>query len=122
MAEGAGNRWYYLALTCLALVLALTTWFSATAVTPELTTRWSLTSSEAAWLTNGVQAGFVVGALTASVLSLADIWRMQHLMAGAALLGGIANAALLVEPSARPAPSSPASSPALRPPVFIPRK
>ena len=100
MDESAGNRWFYLALTCLAVVLSLTTWFSATAVIPELTVRWSLTGTEAAWLTNGVQAGFVVGALTASILSLADIWRMQHLMAGAALLGGIANAALLIEPNA----------------------
>ncbi len=100
MAEDDANRWFYLGLTCVALVLSLTTWFSATAVIPELTVRWALTSSEAAWLTNGVQAGFVVGALTASALSLADIWRMQYLMAGAALLGAIANAALLFEPDA----------------------
>lgn len=96
----AGNRWFYLALTCFAVVLSLTTWFSATAVIPELTTHWSLSPSQAAWLTNGVQAGFVVGALTASFLSLADIWRMQHLMAGAALLAGLANLALLIEPGA----------------------
>ena len=42
MAEGDGNRWFYLGLTCLAVVLSLTTWFSATAVIPELTIRWSL--------------------------------------------------------------------------------
>ncbi len=100
MGKPDANRWFYLALTCLALVLALTTWFSATAVIPELTLRWSLTGSEAAWLTNGVQAGFVVGALTASILSLADIWRMQYLMAAAAVVGAVANAMLLVEPSA----------------------
>ncbi len=34
-AEDAA-RWRVLALVCLALVLAMTTWFSATAVTPEL--------------------------------------------------------------------------------------
>lgn len=96
----AENRWTHLALTCIAVVLSLTTWFSATAVIPELKVRWSLSSTETAWLTNGVQAGFVIGALTASFLSLVDIWRLRYLMSAGALFGGFANAALLLEPGA----------------------
>lgn len=100
MAEPDANRWFYLFLSCLAVVLPLTTWFSATAVLPGLTQHWSLSGSEAAWLTNGVQAGFVIGALISSILSLADIWRLQYLMAASALVAGIANAALLIDPGA----------------------
>lgn len=97
MPEG---RWRALFLTALGAILSLATWFSATAVIPELTRQWSLSNTEAAWLTNGVQAGFVVGALVSSLLSLADVWRLQRMMAGAALLGAAANSLLLLEPGA----------------------
>ncbi|HEY3483928.1 MAG TPA: hypothetical protein VGK49_01035, partial [Ilumatobacteraceae bacterium] len=52
------------ALTVLAigLVLSMTTWFSATAVLPQLRDDWSLSSTGASWLTIAVQLGFVVGA------------------------------------------------------------
>ena len=47
------NRWTFLALACLAELLALTTWFSATAIMPELQARWQLGGGASAWLTNG---------------------------------------------------------------------
>ena len=43
------------------MVLSLTTWFSATAITPELTKLWALSSFTVVWLSNGVQIGFVRG-------------------------------------------------------------
>lgn len=92
------HKWRALALTGLAVVLSMTTWFSATAIIPELSKSWSLTPAEAAWLTNGVQAGFVLGALASSVMSLADVWPMTRLMTGAAILAALANAVLLLEP------------------------
>ena len=55
----AGQKWRALALTGLAVILSLTTWFSATAVLPELAAAWVLTPGQTAWLTNAVQAGFV---------------------------------------------------------------
>lgn len=97
MARQAG-RWSFLALACLAVVLSLTTWFSATAVVPELIVRWRLGPTAAAWLTNGVQAGFVAGALVSSVLALPDRWRLHRMMAGSAALAGLANLVLLAEP------------------------
>ena len=96
-ASGQG-KWQALGLTGLAVVLSLTTWFSATAIAPELSQVWSLTPSEAAWLTNAVQLGFVVGALGISLLSLADALPLTRLMAGSACLAAIANAVLLLEP------------------------
>ncbi len=97
-AAPAGAPGRALALAGLAVVLSMTTWFSATAVVPELTRDWALGPSAAAWLTNGVQAGFVAGALVSSLLALADVWPLTRLMAGAALLAAAANAALLLEP------------------------
>jgi MFS family permease len=94
------GRWSFLVLGCLAVVLSLTTWFSATAVMPELKVQWRLSPSAAAWLTNGVQAGFVFGALASSILGLPDRWRLNRMMAGAACLAGAANFALLAEPGA----------------------
>ncbi|MDX8452314.1 MFS transporter [Mesorhizobium sp. VK9D] len=98
--SGEERRWSFLALACLAVVLSLTTWFSATAVIPELKARWQLGAAAAAWLTNGVQAGFVFGALTSSILGLPDRWRLNRMMAGAAALAGAANLVLLTEPGA----------------------
>ena len=52
-----------LALLAIALVLAMTTWFSATAVIPQLRAEWDLSRTSASWLTIAVQLGFVAGAL-----------------------------------------------------------
>ncbi len=99
MQSGA-SRWSFLAVACLAVVLSLTTWFSATAVVPELIVRWQLSATAAAWLTNGVQAGFVAGAIGSSIFGLPDRWPLNRMMAGAAALAGAANLALLAEPGA----------------------
>ncbi|SMC58334.1 MFS transporter [Rhizobium sp. RU36D] len=88
-----------LSLLCLAVVASMTGWFSATSVTPELVRLWSLSPSDTAWMTNGVQIGFVSGALLSSFVNLPDIVRLNRLMAVSAFLAALANAALLLEPS-----------------------
>lgn len=98
-ADDAG-RWQALAVIALAVVLSLTTWFSATAITPELKAAWTLSDTAIAWLTNAVQMGFVVGALLASLVNLPDLIRLNRLMAAAASLAALANAGLLLEPGA----------------------
>ncbi len=65
--EKFAGRWPALALLALALVLSMTTWFSATAVIPQLRVQWELSDSAAAWLTIAVQLGFVCGALISQV-------------------------------------------------------
>ncbi|RWH70053.1 MFS transporter [Mesorhizobium sp.] len=92
------ERWRVLSLLCLAVVLSLTTWFSATAILPELRQELALGASAEAWLTNGVQVGFVLGALAASLVNLPDLVRLSHLMAAAALVAALANATLLFHP------------------------
>lgn len=91
--------WRVLALLCFAVVLSMSVWFSATAVSPELISAWHLADATAAWMTNGVQIGFVSGALLASLVNLPDIVRLNRLMAASAMLAALANAGLLLEPS-----------------------
>lgn len=61
-----------LALLAVALVLAMSTWFSTAAVLGQLRDSWELTEAEASWLTIAVQLGFVGGALISASTSLAD--------------------------------------------------
>jgi MFS family permease len=91
------SRCRVLAVLSIAIVLSLTTWFSATAITPELKREWHLSPFVLSWLTNGVQIGFVCGALAASLVNLPDIVRLNGLMALSALLAAAANASLLLQ-------------------------
>ena len=91
-------QWRTVGFTCLAIVLSLTTWFSATAVLPELSVVWSLTAQQSAWITGAVQAGFIIGALASSALALPDRFSLTRLMAFSALLAAVANSVLLIEP------------------------
>jgi MFS family permease len=54
------------------LLLLKSTWFSATAVIPQVRVEWQLSADAAAWLTIAVQWGFVTGALLSAVLTVAD--------------------------------------------------
>ncbi len=91
-------RWQALGMTGVAVVLTLSTWFSATAVAPEIAYDLDLRTGQIAWLTNAVQAGFVVGALAASFFALADIWPMKRLLALGAICAGLSNALILADP------------------------
>jgi MFS family permease len=72
----------------------MTTWFSASAVVPQLRDEWGLSDTSAAWLTIAVQLGFVTGAILSAVLNVADILSTRLvLLAGAA---GAAGANLLL--------------------------
>lgn len=74
-------------------------WFAASAVSPQLAREWHLDPSEVGWLTTIVQLGFVVGTAVSALLNLADILPSRLLFAGSALIGAIANAALLLSTS-----------------------
>jgi MFS family permease len=71
--EPIPGRGRALALLAAALVLSMTTWFSASAVVPQLRAEWGLGDTAAAWLTIAVQLGFVAGAVVSSVLNVADV-------------------------------------------------
>src|SRR6185437_6165944 len=73
-------------------------WFSASAITPQLRSIWGLTTAEGGWLTTIVQLGFVCGTAVAAILNLADIFPAGRLFSDSALLGAVANAAILAAP------------------------
>src|SRR5688572_15740787 len=64
------GKWPTLLWLSLATLLAMATWFSASAVVPALTAAWDLDEAGRAWLTMSVQAGFVVGALGSALLNV----------------------------------------------------
>lgn len=79
-----------------AMLLGMATWFSAGAVVPQLVAEFSLGGSQTAWLTLGVQVGFVLGALTLAISSLADRIGPRQLLALGAAAAGLVNLLLLV--------------------------
>jgi MFS family permease len=94
--EQTASRWQALALLALALVLSMTTWFSASAVIAQLRQEWSLSDGAATWLTIAVQLGFVCGALFSSFLNLSDIVPPRHVIAGGAVGAASVNALLVI--------------------------
>ena len=76
-------------------LLALSLWFSASAVAPQLADAWHLDTGEVAGLTSWVQLGFVVGAVVSAVFSLADVVPSRRLFMMSAIVGGVANLGLL---------------------------
>src|SRR5262245_56568110 len=94
------ERWRALALLAVALVLSMTTWFSASAVIHQLRDDWDLSATAAAWLTIAVQLGFVCGALVSAFLNLSDIIPPKHVMLGGTLGAAAANALVEVAGSA----------------------
>lgn len=97
------HRWRVLALLATAELLGMSLWFAASAIAPQLQQLWHLSSSETGWLTAIVQLGFVAGTAVAALLNLADVMSSRLYFAGAALLGALVNAALLITPGYRSA-------------------
>ena len=89
-----GPKWRTLGLLALAVLLAMSLWFSASAVVPQLTAVWRLSGGQQSWLTMSVQIGFVVGTLLSALLNLADRLSLRWLIAGSALAGAACNAAI----------------------------
>ena len=105
------RKWRALALLATAELFAMALWFSATAVAPDLAAEWGLSAVERAWLTNAVQVGFVVGALTLGsalphlLRAVGGVGRPRAVLLGAALLAVVGGAlALRVEQGPYPGP------------------
>ncbi|NNC42180.1 MAG: MFS transporter [Acidimicrobiia bacterium] len=84
-----------LAVIAVSQLFAMSLWFSATAVTPQLQSEWLLSEGEIAWLTLSVQIGFVVGAFSSAVFNIADIIPSRRLFGISAVVGLTANLGLL---------------------------
>ncbi|HKW91041.1 MAG TPA: MFS transporter [Methylomirabilota bacterium] len=92
--DAGSARWRALTLLSLAELLALSLWFSASAVLPALSREWGLGDAGRAGLTIAVQLGFIVGTLAAALTNLPDVLPPRALMMWGALAGAVANAAL----------------------------
>jgi len=92
-----------LAVLSLAVLSAMSLWFSASAVLPSLTAEVHLSAFQQSAFTSAVQAGFVVGSLLSALFGLADRIDPRRFLAGAALIAAIANAGILVVDPASPA-------------------
>ena len=87
------GAWRQLTLIALVQMMALSLWFSASAVVPSLVAEWRISTTSATWLTTAVQLGFIVGALLSAVVNLADRVRPQYLIGVCAIAGAAVNAA-----------------------------
>lgn len=88
------HKWKNLWLLSIAELLAMSLWFSASAVVPQLTQEWDLSGGQQSWLTMSVQIGFVVGAFISAALNLADRFAIQRLFALSAVTGALFNASI----------------------------
>jgi MFS family permease len=80
-----------LILLSIAELLAMSLWFTGTAVQPQLTLEWHSGIGVASWLTIAVQLGFVAGALAISIFNLSDIFRPTRVFVVCALAAAAVN-------------------------------
>ena len=92
-----------LGMLAVALVLAMSTWFSTAAVLGQLRAAWDLSRAEASWLTIVVQLGFVAGAVVSAATNLADRVAPLRLVLLGAIGAAAANAAVTVSGGLGPA-------------------
>ena len=93
-------RWSALARLAVAMVLSMTTWFSASAVLPSLRAIWSLDSGLSALLTISVQLGFVAGALVSAITNVSDRLPARWVFIGSCLGAAVANGLVALASSA----------------------
>ena len=98
-ATSAARRWLMLSVVSVGAFLPMTTWFSATAIAPQLTRLWDLSPGQGAWITGAVQIGFAIGALASSMAGLPDVVSLRKLIGVSALTAAAANLCLLFAPS-----------------------
>jgi MFS family permease len=84
-----------LILLSIAELLAMSLWFTGTAVLPQLSLLWGSGIAVTSWLTIAVQLGFVAGALVISIFNLSDIFRPTRVFIVCALLAAADNAAFV---------------------------
>ncbi len=85
------ERWRILLVLGLAELLAMSPWFSASAVAPLLIGEWGLADLDVPLLTVTVQLGFVAGALLLSLTGAVDVVRGRVLFLAGASLAAAAN-------------------------------
>ncbi|ALC90579.1 MFS transporter [Bacillus sp. FJAT-18017] len=90
------GSWRALVWIGLSELCALSLWFSASVIAPELIAAWNLSSYSEAWLSASVPVGFVIGSLVSSYFGIADRLNPRKVFAASAFLGAILNALLIL--------------------------
>ncbi|MGE5502970.1 MAG: MFS transporter [Actinomycetota bacterium] len=90
------EKWRSVGLIAVAEVMALSSWFSATAVLPQLKAQVALDAFHASLFTSLVAVGFVCGTLASAVLGLADRLEPHRFFAGSAVVAGLADLAIVL--------------------------
>jgi MFS family permease len=80
-------------LLSIAVLLAMSLWFTGTAVIPQITKLWHSGLALGAWLTIAVQIGFSLGAIAFAVFNIPDVFSPVKVFVVSALLAAAANAA-----------------------------
>jgi len=88
-------RWRMLIYLSITLVFSVSTWFSATAVIPQLRDLWALSANTSAWMTIAVQLGFVIGAVISSLFNIADLISSRYVIMTGSIGAALANFLLL---------------------------
>lgn len=89
------GSWRALMWIGLSELCALSLWYSASVIAPELIVIWKLSPNSEAWLSASVPIGFVVGALFSAYFGIADRFNARKVFAISAFLGAILNALLI---------------------------
>jgi MFS family permease len=82
-----------------AQFFALTLWFNATAVIPQLIPYYDLSQNDVDLLSMTVTVGFVVGCMISSLFNLPDVIKTKNIFTFSALAGGLSNAVTSISPS-----------------------
>lgn len=90
------GSWRALVLVGVSVLCALSLWYSASVIAPELITIWNLSSNAEAWLSASVPIGFVIGSLLSSYFGAADRFNPRKVFAISAFLGALLNALLIL--------------------------
>ncbi len=80
------------AIIVIAQLFGTSLWFSANSAADDLTRIWALTPADIGWLTNAVQAGFILGTLTFAFTGLADRFAASRIFAVCSVAGALFNA------------------------------
>ncbi len=80
-------------LLSIAELLAMSLWFTGTAVLPQVTAMWHSGLALGAWLTIAVQIGFSLGAVTFALFNIPDIYSPITVFVVSAVAAAAANAA-----------------------------
>ncbi|MFC3632056.1 MFS transporter [Paracoccus angustae] len=81
-----------IAIVAIAQLFGTSLWFSANSAADGLMRAWRVGAGEIGWLTNAVQAGFILGTLAMSLLGIADRFRASGIFVASAVAGALSNA------------------------------